>query len=50
MLLSTSALSRLPGSRPYRASRDLVRVQGAVRHLPPGECRVAVLELEHAAS
>jgi hypothetical protein len=40
----------LHGSRPYRASRDLVRVQGAVRQAPPGECRVAVLELEHAGS
>ena len=34
-------------SRAYRASRDLKRVRDAVRQAAPGECRVAVLELEH---
>jgi hypothetical protein len=38
-----------PGSRPYRASRDLARVQEAVRQAGPGDCHAVVLELDHAA-
>ena len=36
-----------PGSRPYRATRDMKRVQGAVQQLPPEEGQAVVLELDH---
>jgi hypothetical protein len=34
---------------PYRATRDMVRIQEAVRRLDPEDWCVAVLELEHRA-
>jgi hypothetical protein len=38
------------GSRPYRASRDMRRVKEAVQQAGRGDCRVVVLELDHAMS
>jgi serine/threonine-protein kinase len=37
----------LPGSRPYRATRDMRRVQQSVRHLKPDDWHAVVLELDH---
>jgi serine/threonine protein kinase len=37
------------GSRPYLASRDMVRLQEAVRQMRQGDCLSVVLELEHGA-
>jgi hypothetical protein len=34
---------------PYRATRDMVRIQEAVRRLDPADWCVAVLEVEHRA-
>jgi hypothetical protein len=34
---------------PYRATRDMVRIQEAIRQLPPEAWAVAVLEIEHVA-
>ncbi|MEJ7636769.1 MAG: DUF4384 domain-containing protein, partial [Singulisphaera sp.] len=36
-----------PGSVAYRATRDMRRVQDAVRQLRPGDYQVALLELDH---
>jgi serine/threonine protein kinase len=37
----------LVGSRPYRATRDMKRVQESVRQFPPEDRSVMVLELDH---
>jgi hypothetical protein len=39
---------REPVSAPYRATRNMERVQGSVRRLPPEDWRAVVLELDHA--
>jgi hypothetical protein len=36
-------------SKPYRATRDMKRVQQAVRRLEPEDRRVVVVEVEHVA-
>jgi serine/threonine protein kinase len=46
-LLSLAAQGELPESGPYRATRDMARVQQSLQQLPPGGWHAAVLELNH---
>jgi serine/threonine protein kinase len=46
-LLSLAERGEVPGSAPYRATRDMVRVQESVQNLRPEDWRAVVLELEH---
>lgn len=46
-LRSLADRGEVPGSRPYRATRDMKCVQGAVDRLRPDDWHAAILELEH---
>jgi serine/threonine protein kinase len=46
-LQSLAQGGQVAGSRPYRATRDMKRVQQSVHHLGPDEWHAVVLELEH---
>jgi Domain of unknown function (DUF4384) len=39
--------SESPGSRPYRATRDMKRLEESIRALAPEDRQVVVLELDH---
>src|SRR5262249_9651058 len=46
-ILSLAERGEVPGSGPYRATRDMVRVQESVRELRPEDWQAVVLELDH---
>jgi hypothetical protein len=46
-LLSLAERGEVPGSGPYRATRDMVRVQESMRRLSPEEWHAVVFELDH---
>jgi hypothetical protein len=46
-LLSLAERGEVPGSGPYRATRDMVRVRQSVLGLPPDGWQAVVLELDH---
>jgi serine/threonine protein kinase len=48
-MLSLAERGEVPGSGPYRATRDMVRVQESVRELRPEDWQAVVLELDHLA-
>jgi serine/threonine protein kinase len=45
--LSLAERGTVPGSGPYRATRDMARVQASVQRLNPGQWQAVVLELDH---
>jgi hypothetical protein len=47
-LTSLAERGEVPGSRPYRATRDMKRVRDSVQQLRPDDWHAAVLELDHA--
>jgi serine/threonine protein kinase len=49
-LLGLAEHGRLPASEPYRATRDMKRVQESIRDLSPEDWQAVVLELNHAPS
>jgi serine/threonine-protein kinase len=49
-LLSLADCGTLPGSGPYRATRDMMRVQESVQRLGPEDRQASVLELDHRPS
>jgi hypothetical protein len=49
-LATLAQKGELPVSGPYRATRDMVRVQESVRQLRPEEWQAVVLELSHRAA
>jgi serine/threonine protein kinase len=46
-MLSLAERGEVPGSGPYRATRDMVRVQESVRHLRAEDWQAVVVELNH---
>jgi hypothetical protein len=48
-MLSLAEKGEVPGSGPYRATRDMVRVQESVQRLGPEDWHTTVLELNHVS-